>query len=93
MNPTPENAAARMEDGHANLIPQILQCLEGRVTAPLTNVTSQTEFAELGVDSLSFIELIVEIEKSFDITLCPDSALDFVTIGDLENYIAENLQK
>ena len=52
-----------LDEQPADLIAQISQCLAGRVTVPLDNVTSQTSFAELGVDSLSFLELIVDVEK------------------------------
>ena len=87
VNPTPKNAAAELDEQPADLIAQISQCLAGRVTVPLDNVTSQTSFAELGVDSLSFLELIVDVEKTFDVSFCPDDAMDLLTIGDLENYI------
>ena len=71
VNPTPKNAAAELDEQPADLIAQISQCLAGRVTVPLDNVTSQTSFAELGVDSLSFLELIVDVEKTFDVSFCP----------------------
>ena len=87
VNPTPKNAAAELDEQPADLIAQISQCLAGRVTVPLDNVTSQTSFAELGVDSLSFLELIVDVEKTFGVSFCPDDAMDLLTIGDLEDYI------
>ncbi|MFC1758974.1 acyl carrier protein [Planctomycetota bacterium] len=87
VNPTPKNASAEVDGQPADLVTQICQCLTGRVTVPLDNVTSQTSFAELGVDSLSFLELIVDVEKKFGIFLGPDDAMDLVTVGDLEDYI------
>ncbi len=87
MNPTQKHTAVEIDGKIADLSEQICQCLNGRVSVPLNNVTSKTSFAELGVDSLSFLELIVDVEKSFEISLCPDDAMDIQTIGDLENYI------
>ena len=81
VNPTPKNAAAELDEQPADLIAQISQCLAGRVTVPLDNVTSQTSFAELGVDSLSFLELIVDVEKTFDVSLGMSDARSRFTIG------------
>ncbi|MCA9212216.1 MAG: acyl carrier protein [Planctomycetales bacterium] len=72
-----------------NLRAKICECLVGRVTRPLAGVGPTTSFAELGVDSLSFLELVVDIEKTFGVTLSPEDAMDFETIGDLENYIQQ----
>ena len=45
---------------------------------------------ELGADSLDTVELIMEFEKSFNITIPDDQAEKIATVGDAIAYIEEN---
>ena len=45
---------------------------------------------ELGADSLDTVELIMEFEKSFNITIPDDQAEKITTVGDAIAYIEEN---
>lgn len=45
---------------------------------------------DLGADSLDTVELIMEFEKSFDITIPDDQAEKITTVGDAIAYIEEN---
>lgn len=45
-------------------------------------------YDDLGVDSLDFCELIVEIEKEFDIQIPDDMYEKFKTVGSIVNYVA-----
>jgi len=55
---------------------------------PKEDINSKTRFLEdLQVDSLSFIELIVEFEKEFGIKIKPDDIDDIQTVGELVQYI------
>jgi acyl carrier protein len=58
----------------------------------IKNVTLHTQFSELGIDSVSFIQLIVEMENEFDIEFSDDDLMisEFETIKDLVARI-ENL--
>lgn len=51
-------------------------------------VTPATEFTkDLGADSLDTVELIMEFEKEFDITIPEDQAEKISTVGDAIAYI------
>lgn len=51
-------------------------------------VTPTAEFTkDLGADSLDTVELIMEFEKEFDITIPEDQAEKISTIGDAIAYI------
>lgn len=51
-------------------------------------VTPAAEFTkDLGADSLDTVELIMEIEKEFDITIPEDQAEKISTVGDAIAYI------
>lgn len=45
---------------------------------------------DLGADSLDTVELIMEFEKQFGVTIPDDKAETIKTVGDAINYITEN---
>ena len=45
---------------------------------------------DLGADSLDTVELIMEFERSFNITIPDDQAEKIATVGDAIAYIEEN---
>ena len=45
---------------------------------------------DLGADSLDTVELIMEFEKEFNISIPDDQAEKIATVGDAINYIEEN---
>ena len=47
---------------------------------------------DLGADSLDTVELIMELEKEFDIQIPDEEAEKIVTVGDAVSFI-ENAQK
>ena len=48
---------------------------------------------DLGADSLDTVELIMELEKAFGISIPDDKAEKIATVGDAINYIKENAGK
>ncbi|MGB0880082.1 MAG: acyl carrier protein [Polaribacter sp.] len=53
-------------------------------------VTPEASFTtDLGADSLDTVELIMEFEKEFDITIPDDQAENIGTVGQSINYIEE----
>ncbi len=59
-----------------------------------TEVTENTEFTkDLGADSLDTVELIMEFEKEFGITIPDDQAEKISTVQNAIEYIAANTQK
>lgn len=54
-------------------------------------VTETAEFTkDLGADSLDTVELIMEFEKEFDITIPDAEAEKISTVGDAISYIEEH---
>lgn len=47
---------------------------------------------DLGADSLDTVELIMEFEKEFNISIPDDQAEKIATVGDAVSYIEENAQ-
>ncbi len=54
---------------------------------PTANFTN-----DLGADSLDTVELIMEFEKAFNITIPDDAAEHISTVGDAVSYIEERLK-
>ncbi len=55
------------------------------------DVKNEASFAnDLGADSLDTVELIMEFEKEFGITIPDDKAEKISTVGDAIAYIEEN---
>ena len=56
-----------------------------------TEVTNEASFTnELGADSLDTVELIMEFEKEFGISIPDDQAEKITTVGDAIAYIEAN---
>jgi acyl carrier protein len=57
-----------------------------------TAVTMEASFIDdLGADSLDIVELIMALEEEFDIDIPDADAEKVVTVGDVVNYIKENV--
>lgn len=56
-----------------------------------SEVTPEASFTnDLGADSLDTVELIMEFEKEFDISIPDDQAEKIQTVGEAVQYIEEN---
>jgi len=55
-----------------------------------SDVTSDASFTnDLGADSLDTVELIMEFEKEFDLTIPDEEAEKIATVGDAVDYLEE----
>ncbi len=54
-------------------------------------VTPETSFInDLGADSLDIVELVMELEDAFDISIPDEDAEKMQTVGDAINFIKEH---
>ncbi len=57
------------------------------------SITTETTFIDdLGADSLDIVELIMALEEEFDMEIPDSDAEKVVTVGDVVEYIKENVQ-
>jgi acyl carrier protein len=55
-------------------------------------IKPESRFKEdLGLDSLDTIELVLELETAFDISIPDEDALDFKKVSDVKKYIEQNI--
>ena len=58
-----------------------------------TSITEESSFIDdLGADSLDLVELIMALEEEFGIEIPDADAEKVVTVGDVVNYIKENVK-
>ena len=58
-----------------------------------SEVTPSATFTnDLGADSLDTVELIMELEKEFNVTIPDDQAEKIATVGDAIAYVEANVQ-
>ena len=55
------------------------------------DITVDTPLANLGLDSLNWVQVIVGIESRFDMEVDIEKLKKFVTIGDLLKHIEERM--
>ena len=59
-----------------------------------SEVTEEASFTnDLGADSLDTVELIMEFEKEFNISIPDDQAENIATVGQAISYLEENVKK
>ena len=64
-----------------------------QLQATESSVTMEASFIDdLGADSLDLVELIMALEEEFDIEIPDADAEKVVTVGDVVDYIKENVQ-
>ncbi len=52
-------------------------------------INPETTFEELRIDSLDMVEIVMDLEDAFDITIEPDE--EMATVSDLVDYIKEKI--
>ena len=62
-----------------------------KLTVEDSEVTPEAEFSkDLGADSLDTVELIMEFEKEFGLTIPEEEAENIKTVGDAVKYIEDH---
>ena len=73
---------------------QVKNIIVDKLGVDAEEVTPEKSFTnDLGADSLDTVELIMEFEKQFGITIPEDKSEKISTVGDAIAYIEENVNK
>ena len=71
---------------------KVKEIIVDKLTVDEAEVTPTAEFSkDLGADSLDTVELIMEFEKEFGITIPDEDAEKITTVGDAISYIEGHL--
>ena len=72
---------------------QVINVVAEQLAVDKEKITRDTSFVnDLGADSLDTVELIMELEEEFDMTIPEASAEQIQTVGQAIDFIEENTQ-
>ncbi len=73
---------------------KVKQIIIDKLGVEESEVTPEASFTnDLGADSLDTVELIMEFEKEFNISIPDDQAEIIATVGQAISYLEENVKK
>ncbi len=72
---------------------KVTQIIIDKLGVEESEINQEASFTnDLGADSLDTVELIMEFEKEFNISIPDDQAENIATVGDAINYLQENVK-
>jgi len=70
---------------------RIIEIVAEKMDKPKDEISEDKSFVnDLGADSLDQVELIMEMEDAFDISIPEEEAQKIITISDAINYVCEH---
>jgi acyl carrier protein len=73
---------------------RVIEIVCNNLAVDKKQVTRQTSFVEdVGADSLDIVELVMELEEEFEITIPDEQAEKIKTVGEAIDYIERELGK
>lgn len=77
----------------ADLKQKVTEIIVKKLGVEESQITDEASFTkDLGADSLDTVELIMEFEKEFDITIEDSDAERIQTVGNVVAYLTEKIQ-
>jgi len=71
---------------------KVIQIVSEQMSVDKNEITRQTSFVnDLNADSLDTVELVMELEDEFDMTIPDDQAEKLRTVGEAIDYIKKQL--
>jgi acyl carrier protein len=76
-----------------SIVESVNRILTDEFEIPLTRLTVEAQlYEDLELDSLDAVDLVVALEKSFDIQIGEDSIREIRTVGQIYAFIQQHLQ-
>ncbi len=76
------------------IIDEVKDVIAEKLSVDKEEITLDKSFtADLGADSLDTVELIIEFEKRFGVSIPDEDAEKIQTVGDAVEYIQSHIQK
>ena len=70
---------------------QVKEMLAKQLKKDAAKITLETKIKEdLGADSLDVMEMLMNIEEDYGIRIPDEDIVDFVTVGDIVDYLEKN---
>ncbi len=72
---------------------KVIEIVSKQLGVAKEKITRQSSFVnDLGADSLDTVELVMEIEDAFDLSIPDEAAEKIQTVGDAIKYIEDHLR-
>jgi acyl carrier protein len=82
-----------VEDKPVSVEERVIEIVSEQMGVSKDQITKETSFInDLGADSLDTVELVMELEEEFDITIPDEKAEEIQTVGQAVSYIEEHLK-
>ena len=79
-----------MEKNEKNFTAEVCAAIAKQLRKPVAEVTVDKKLKEdLNADSLDLVELMMNLEEQYHITIADDDLVKMQTIGDVVNYITK----
>ena len=78
----------------SNIPERVTEIVSENLGVSKESITRQTRFVEdIGADSLDIVELVMELEEEFEITIPDEQAEKIKTVGEAIDYIEKEKEK
>ena len=75
------------------IVDKVIQIVSEQMSVDKAEVARETSFVnDLNADSLDTVELVMELEDEFDLTIPDEDAEKLKTVGEAIDYIAKHLE-
>jgi acyl carrier protein len=75
------------------MLEKILEIVSERTNIPLSAINDSTNLLELDIDSLDIINIVMDVEFSFNVRFDDDEIVDLRTPTDIEEIIRKKFAK
>lgn len=76
-----------------NIFKDIVEYLSDNLTLDESEIKKSSTFEELGIDSISYLELLEYLKKKYKVDIMNDSSTTFNKVGELVKYIEGKVEK
>ncbi|MHB1313994.1 MAG: acyl carrier protein [Christensenellales bacterium] len=70
------------------LFKKVAEIIAEKMDMDVSEITMNSSFETMQIDSLDMVEIIMDLEEEFDVSI--DTANDLKTVGDLVAFIEKN---
>lgn len=78
---------------HNEIIEKLRETMKASTQEPIdwNNVTEASRIEALGFDSLSILDLIYDIQQSFEVSFEAQDMINITTVGELADFLEQKL--
>jgi len=75
----------------SDVLTQVIDVVSSKLGVEKDKITPESRFVDdLGADSLDVVEMVMELEEKFGVTISDSAAEKLKTISDVVTYVKEN---